>query len=130
MKRFWQSVVIILLVLYGLLMLYVILRPFLSLPLILLLLPFTALTLFGFSVGHALLSLGTRRTLLFVGLTFGISLLFESVGVWTGSVYGPYHYTDRFGVKIFGLVPLIIPIGRFMMIYPCHVLVERVMGNS
>jgi len=74
--------------------------------------------------------LGSRQALLFLGLTFGVSLLFESVGVLTGWVYGPYHYTDRLGVKIFGLVPLLIPIAWFMMIYPSHVLVEQLVGAN
>jgi hypothetical protein len=31
--------------------------------------------------------------MLLLVLTFGVSLLFEGVGVATGLVYAPYHYT-------------------------------------
>ncbi len=37
--------------------------------------------------------MGWKRVLIMLALTFGISLLFESIGVATGLVYGPYHYT-------------------------------------
>lgn len=129
MKRYWQPAVIVLWALYALLMGYFVIRPLLGLPFVPPLLVLSTLALFGFSVGHAVWSLGGRLTLLFLGLTFSISLLFESVGVLTGWVYGPYHYTDRLGVKVFGLVPVLIPIAWFMMIYPSHVLVERLVGN-
>lgn len=128
MKRYWQLSVTVLWVLYSLLMGYSVIRPLLRLPFIPVLLILATLTLFGFSVGHAMWTLGSRQALLFLGLTFGISLLFESIGVLTGRVYGPYHYTDRLGVKVFGLVPLLIPIAWFMMVYPSHVLVERLAG--
>lgn len=126
MRQIWQPMVTAFWLLYVLLMGYFVLRPLLGLPLILMLLPLSTLAFFAFSLGHAIWTLGSRRAFLFLALTFGISLLFESVGVLTGWVYGPYHYTDRLGVKIFGLVPVVIPIAWFMMIYPSHVLVEGV----
>jgi uncharacterized membrane protein len=64
---------------------------------------------FTFALLHGSVRLGWGRTLLLVGLTFGISLLFESVGVATGLIYGPYHYTDRLGPMFLGLVPYLIP---------------------
>lgn len=125
MRGFWQLTVTALWALYCLLMAYFVIRPVLGLPFVPVLLILSTLALFGFSVGHAVWSLGGRQALLFLGLTFGISLLFESVGVLTGWVYGPYHYTDRLGLKVFGLVPVLVPIAWFMMIYPSHALVER-----
>ncbi len=128
MRRYWQPAVIALWTLYSLLMGYFVIRPLLGLPFVPILLSSTTLIFFAFSLGHAMWSLGGWQTLLFLGLTFSVSLLFESVGVLTGWVYGPYHYTDRLGVKVFGLVPLLIPIAWFMMIYPSYVLVERLAG--
>lgn len=107
---------------------YFVIRPLLGLPFVPILFPLTTLIFFAFSLGHAVWSLGGRQALLFLGLSFSVSLLFESVGVLTGWVYGPYHYTDRLGFKVFGLVPLLIPVAWFMMIYPSHVLVERLAG--
>ena len=44
---------------------------------------------------------------------------FEQVGVATGAVYGAYHYSGMLGPKL-GAVPLLIPLARFMMIYPSY----------
>ncbi|MBI3943619.1 MAG: carotenoid biosynthesis protein [Chloroflexi bacterium] len=128
MKPFWKTLTVALLALYALLMGYFIIGPLVSLPRMPLFLSLATLALFSFSLIHAILTLGGRRAWLFFLLAFAVSLLFESVGVLTGLIYGPYHYTDRLGVKIFGLVPLLIPIAWFMMIYPAHVLVEYLAG--
>jgi len=74
---------------------------------------FTTLILF-----HAGTMLGWRRALAFFGLTFVISLAFEHVGVKTGLVFGHYHYTEVLDPKLFGTVPLVIPLAYFMVIYP------------
>lgn len=71
--------------------------------------------------------LGWRKVLLLAGLTFVVSLAFESVGVATGLIYGPYHYTDKLGPMFLGLVPYIIPLAWFMMMYPSYVIADRVM---
>ena len=60
-----------------------------------------------------------------LALVFIVSLLFESVGVATGWVYGPYHYTDKLGLKFLNLVPYIIPVAWFMMSYPSFVIADR-----
>lgn len=83
-----------------------------------------------FAFLHAGQREGWRRALLLLALTFGVSLLFESVGVATGIVYGPYHYTDRLGVKFLGLVPLIIPVAWFMMSYPSYVIADRLVDSG
>lgn len=61
---------------------------------------------FIFALLHAGWRMGWRKALLLLGLSFGISLAYESIGVATGYVYGPYHYTDRLGPKFLGLVPI------------------------
>lgn len=109
---------------------YFVVAAVLGRPMILFLLPLATLAFFGFSLGHAVWTLGGRQALLFLAITFIVSLAFESVGVLTGWVYGPYHYTDRLGYKLFGLVPLLIPIAWFMMIYPARVLAGRVAGGD
>lgn len=72
---------------------------------------------FLFSLFHAGQRLGFWPALSFLALCFCISLLFESLGVATGWIYGPYHYTDLLGPKFLGLVPYIIPLAWFMMMY-------------
>ena len=84
------------------------------------------LTLLAFTVMllHAGQRLGWGRAGWLIALCFGISLLFECVGVATGLVYGPYHYTDSLGLKFLGLVPLLIPLAWFMMMYPSLVIAQ------
>ena len=129
-KRAWQTAIVSCLALYSLLMLYFVLRPLLGWPFSPVLMPIATISLFGFSLGHSIWCLGEQRALTLLGVTFGVSLLFESVGVLTGWVYGPYYYTERLGPKLFGLVPVLIPLAWFMMIYPSHVVIERVAGGA
>lgn len=88
--------------------------------------PLLTLIAFTFALEHGSQNLGWKRTLLLLILTFAISLLFECVGVATGKVYGPYHYTDKLGPKFLGLVPLLIPVAWFMMTYPSFVIAHKV----
>jgi uncharacterized membrane protein len=87
--------------------------------------PLLSLLAFGFALLHGSVRLGWRKTLLLLVLTFGVSLLFESVGVATGWVYGPYHYTDKLGPMFLGLVPYLIPVAWFMMTYPAYIIASR-----
>lgn len=80
--------------------------------------PLTTLVTFLFAVLHAGGSFGWRRAFALLALVIVTGLAFESIGVATGLVYGPYHYTDQLGAKFLGLVPYIIPVAWFMMIYP------------
>ncbi len=84
----------------------------------------------AFALLHAAGREGWRRALVLLGMVFGVSLLFESVGVATGWVYGPYHYTDRLGPKFLGLVPYLIPVAWFMMSYPSFVSADRIVPAS
>ena len=64
-----------------------------------------------------------------LGLTILVSLAFETVGVATGWIYGPYHYTDALGPRFLGLVPYLIPVAWFMMVYPSRVIAERLVAG-
>jgi uncharacterized membrane protein len=70
-----------------------------------------------FSVLHCARIGGWPRTGLFFALAAIVSFLFEEIGVRTGLIYGPYHYSDLLGSKL-GHVPILIPLAWFMMIYP------------
>ncbi|WP_243042948.1 carotenoid biosynthesis protein [Dyella sedimenti] len=80
----------------------------------------------AFSLLHAGLMLGGRRLVLFFGLTVLISFIMEEVGVRTGWVFGRYHYSDMLGTKL-GHVPVLIPLGWFMMIYPSWVVAQALL---
>jgi putative membrane protein len=79
-----------------------------------------------FSLLHATVLLGGRRTALFFGLTVLISYLAEEIGVRTGLIFGRYHYGDQLGLKL-GHVPLLVPLGWFMMIYPSWVVAQALL---
>jgi uncharacterized membrane protein len=79
-----------------------------------------------FSLLHASVMLGGRRAALFFGLTVVISYIVEETGVRTGLVFGPYHYSDQLGPKL-GNVPVLIPLGWFMMIYPSWVVAQALL---
>ena len=101
------------------------LRPWIDLPDIVGGLSGQTLVLVLFSLTHALYALGWRHTLVFFVSSAVISWAFEQVGVATGAIYGPYHYTDVLGVKL-GHVPLLIPLAWFMMIYPSYMIANLI----
>jgi putative membrane protein len=73
-----------------------------------------------FAVLHCAQCEGWKRTGLFFVTAAFISYLLEEIGVRTGLIYGPYHYSDLLGPKL-GHVPILIPLAWFMMIYPSWV---------
>jgi len=92
--------------------------------------PLITLTGFAFAFLHAGQREGWGRALRLLALVFVVSLLFESVGVATGWVYGPYHYTGLLGPKFLGLVPYLIPLAWFMMSYPSFVIADRLVPSQ
>jgi putative membrane protein len=78
-----------------------------------------------FSLWHASVSLGVRLSLAFFAITTITSWIFEEVGVVTGLVYGPYHYTATLGARL-GSVPVLIPLAWFMLVYPTYVVANLV----
>jgi putative membrane protein len=89
--------------------------------------PLSTLTGFGFAVLFAGKRFGWPRAALLTGLIVVTGLAMESLGVATGLVYGPYHYTDSLGPKFLGLVPYLIPVAWTMMMIPALVVAERVL---
>jgi uncharacterized membrane protein len=92
--------------------------------------PLVTLTGFAFAILHAGQREGWGRAMRLLALVFGVSLLFESVGVATGWVYGPYHYTNKLGPLFLGLVPYLIPVAWFMMSYPSFVIADRLVPSG
>ena len=92
--------------------------------------PLTTLLGFGFALLHASLRWNWRAALTLFIISFVVSLAFESFGVATGLIYGPYHYTDKLGPKFLGLVPYLIPAAWFMMMYPSLVIAEQIAPRS
>jgi uncharacterized membrane protein len=116
---------IIFLILYALLTVYTVVSVLFGQSPSMFITPITTLAGSAFALLHAVRREGWKRALLLLGLVFFVSLLFESVGVATGWVYGPYHYTDKLGPLFLGLVPYLIPVAWFMMSYPSFVIAQR-----
>jgi uncharacterized membrane protein len=115
----------LILIIYALLTAYNVISLFFGIPYHPFFTPLLTVIAFVFALLHGSQRMGWKKTALLLLCTFAVSLLFESVGVATGLVYGPYHYTSKLGVKFLGLVPLLIPVAWFMMTYPSLVIAER-----
>lgn len=80
----------------------------------------TVLLAAGFSLAHAIETRGILTGLLLAGSAVTITMLSEAIGVVTGLPFGHYVYTGQLGPKAFGLVPFIIPVAWFMVLYPAY----------
>ena len=86
------------------------------------------LILLLFSLWHASVVLGVRLTMAFFAITTVTSCIFEEIGVVTGLVYGPYHYTSTLGPRL-GAVPVLIPLAWFMLVYPSYVVANLIVDG-
>jgi len=120
--RTWS---IVILCVYGALVAYTTISALLGIRYSPFFTPLLSLLAFSFALLHGSVRMGWPKALLLLALTFSVSLLFESVGVATGWVYGPYHYTGKLGPLFLGLVPYLIPVAWFMMTYPSYIIASR-----
>jgi putative membrane protein len=122
----WLSVVCLAIFAYP--VARVTLTPLIALPALPNATPIVTVSLLLFSLLHGYITLGAPNTLIFFAISAIVSWTLEEVGVRTGLVYGPYHYSDMLGAKL-GEVPLLIPLAWFMMIYPSFVLANLIVDR-
>ncbi|NLE45996.1 MAG: carotenoid biosynthesis protein [Chloroflexi bacterium] len=124
----WRTVVTILFFAYAALNSYFVLTPVLGAapPAAMVMVP---VLMGSFSLCHALYVLGIRHALGFFAVSTTVSLVFEAVGVATGLVYGPYHYSDLLGPRLFA-VPIVVPLAWFMVIYPSYTLANYLVSGT
>jgi uncharacterized membrane protein len=67
----------------------------------------TLLVAFIFVVVHGYIAFGWRNIIAFIVITTVVSFISEALGVATGLVFGPYHYSDLLGPKLLGVPPMI-----------------------
>ena len=125
-----RKLILALLILYGLFVLYVTITLTTGGRVPAFIVPVCTLLGFTFCLLHAGDRLGWKNALLLLAFVFGVSLLFESLGVATGLVYGPYHYTEKLGPKFLDLVPYLIAVAWFMMMYPSFLIAEWLVPSS
>ena len=79
----------------------------------------------AFALLHARERHGWPRALLILAIVVGVAALAEWLGVATGALFGPYHYTATLGPRFLGPVPYAVLLAWFMMVYPAYVIVDR-----
>ncbi len=126
----FRRLILQLLWVYGGLVFLSLLLALLNQPVPPILTPISTSVCFIFALLHAGYNLGWNRAVAFLVTAFSVSLLLESLGVATGYVYGPYHYTDSLGPKFLGLVPYLVPLAWFMMMYPSLVIADRLLPSQ
>ena len=89
--------------------------------------PWITLIATALVITHALTHIGWRNTFILFALTYTVTMVFESIGVATGWIYGPYHYSELLGPRFLGLVPYVIPLAWFMISYPSLVIAEGIL---
>lgn len=85
-------------------------------------------TLFLFAALHGMTIYSVKDFIAFLLICFVISNFFEDLGVVTGFPFGPYHYTDNMGPKLF-YVPITVGIAYFSMGYLSWVLAHAFLGT-
>ena len=86
---------------------------------------FGAIAMLAFGV-HAL---GARRALIFFFAATVVSATAELTGTKTGWPFGGYEYTDFLGPKLFGRVPVAVPLSWFYMGFASFVLADAVVAR-
>src|SRR5690349_164160 len=76
--------------------------------------------LIAFLVRHA-----AMRWVAAFAAIYAVSLSAELAGTTVGLPFGPYHYTDGLGFKLFAHVPALIPASWFMMGLPSYAIASR-----
>ena len=68
-------------------------------------------------VMHGAATRGGRPILAFAAVCLAVGTLFESVGVKHGWIFGNYRYSDSMGLKLFGSLPVVVPLMWFTLCY-------------
>jgi uncharacterized membrane protein len=71
---------------------------------------------------YGVVAIGWRKTSIFAGVSYALSLGFELFGTGTGWPFGNYAYTDFLGYKVLDKVPYTIPLSWFYMGFASYLL--------
>jgi uncharacterized membrane protein len=83
----------------------------------------------AFALVHGARCYGLAGIFVFMILCLGVSNIFENLGVLSGFPFGPYHYTEIMGPKLFQ-VPLLIGPAYFGAGYTSWVLAKILLGET
>jgi putative membrane protein len=79
--------------------------------------PLYIVTGFVAALAGTIAVVGWRRGLLAASAVVLLSLGMELLGTSTGVPFGPYGYGSHLGIKVLDLVPVVIPLSWFLMLY-------------
>lgn len=87
--------------------------------------------IFGLAVltAHGIMTRGGRAFLTFAAVCAAVGVVVETLGVKKGWIFGKYRYTDRMGPKLFGPLPLVIPLMWFVICYLGGSMAELLAGG-
>lgn len=74
-----------------------------------------------FVIWHGTITKGWKRSLVAFITLYLVGFIMEGLGVNFGLIFGPYHYVDLYGPRVFG-VPFIVPIAWELFMYPAFYL--------
>jgi len=77
---------------------------------------------------HGTIVMDWKRAITAFVALFLIGFIAEALGVNYGLIYGPYHYHDSMGARVFG-VPFIVPISWTLNIYPAYFLAQYLLPS-
>ena len=69
---------------------------------------------------------GLARARISAAIILAGSMLVEWIGAQTGAPFGPYRYTDAFGPRILGMLPIAIPLAWLVILFGARVLVLEI----
>ncbi|MEM6337253.1 MAG: carotenoid biosynthesis protein [Bacteroidota bacterium] len=84
----------------------------------------------AFVLGFYLLRHAGGKWLSVFAAVYALSLASETIGTATGLPFGPYVYSALLGPKLFGLVPVLIPISWFTIAVPAFAFALWAFPNS
>lgn len=88
--------------------------------------PLYIITGFGAALAGWMAAVGVRRGLVSAGIVVALALGAELVGVSTGFPFGDYGYGTALGPRVLGIVPAVIPLSWFLMLYASLAVAARV----
>ena len=80
-------------------------------------------------IWHGAVTKGWKRSIFGFFVLLLVGFVMEGLGVNYGLVYGPYHYNDLMGPRIFG-VPLLVPVSWELNMYPAFYLALYLMPTE
>lgn len=86
-------------------------------------------TLSVYCVWHAILTMGWRGSLRLFGLFYAVAFTAEVLGVNFGWIFGSYHYTRVFGLRLLG-VPLLAALAWGPILYAAFLLIDLVAPST